>query len=366
MKKNIRLILVLLAIGVTLIFIGQQVVRAAPPPPIDVNGNPKTGAGPYSLGGCITGTVKDLKPGYKINVAVLEGWNSYRTEGLPPMPLYYWSLPGGTEDIFSCVAVIKIMENDQLLQEFPLYKKDKDSQAFPFTKGSAEVCLETPLNVKEGYIYFYDQFRWFYDKKINGDNYPNWVKVGGPFPGGTRACVPVTYSGVYGYYAPEPEKDLNDPAMFQTTVIYKREGSVLVPDYVTTIAKNGPIALGGCVTGNVADLPENKGYEMTASILTSLEDQEKLPPDVGKLYNCIVDLKLNQNGNLIDELPGADGNVTLCFAVPPNQKGTIYFFDKYFNDKAVWEPVSDPYKSGIACGPVMKSGYYAMVDTVKK
>jgi hypothetical protein len=327
--------------------------------------DPKTGAATYSLGGCISGSVKDLIPGYKINVAVLEGWNSYRTEGLPPMPLYYWDLPGGPEDIFSCVVIVQIMQNDKLLKEFPEYKKNELSPDYPFTKGSAEVCLETPLG-KDGYIYFYDQFQWQYDKKLYGENYPFWVKVGGPFPGGTKACVPVTFSGVYGYYAPEIDKDLTDTSKFTTTTVYEKKGTVLVPHTVITIAKNGAIALGGCVTGNIADLPENKGYKMEASIITSLEDKDKLPADVGVFYECIVDLKLYQDNNMINELPQGDGNVTLCFAVPPNQKGTIYYYDKYFNATPVWEPVSDAYKTGIACGPVMKSGYYGMVDTVKK
>ena len=135
MKKAFRLILVLAALAVVVIFIGQKAVWAAPPPPIDVPGDPKTGAGPYKLGGCVTGTVKDLKPGFKVNVALLEAWNSYRTEGLPPMPMYYWVLPGGTEDIFSCVTTVKIMQNDKLLKEFPAYQNDQGLQGFPVHEG---------------------------------------------------------------------------------------------------------------------------------------------------------------------------------------------------------------------------------------
>ena len=211
MNKAIRFDFGIGCVGWWSLFFGQKAVWAAPPPPIDVPGDPKTGAGPYKLGGCVTGTVKDLKPGFKINVAMLEAWNSYRTEGLPPMPMYYWTLPGGPEDIFSCVTIVKIMQNDKMLKEFPAYENDQYTKDFPYTKGSAEVCLDTPLE-KTGYIYFYDEFKWFYNKAIHGDNYPNWVQVGGPFPGGTKGCVPVTYSGVYGYYSPEPDKDLNDPA----------------------------------------------------------------------------------------------------------------------------------------------------------
>ena len=96
------------------------------------------------------------------------------------------------------------------------------------------------------------------------------------------------------------------------------------------------------------------------------KDIKPLPIEVGKFYQCIIDLKLYQNEKLINELPKDDGNVTICFAIPPYQEGTIYYWDKYFDEKSEWKPISDPYKTGIACGAVTKSGYYGMVDVNKE
>ena len=137
-----------------------------------------------------------------------------------------------------------------------------------------------------------------------------------------------------------------------------------------TLAKNGPIVLGGCVTGNIEDLVEGKGYRLDASLLNSWKGVRPLPVNVGRIYNCVIDLKfyqtVNQKETLINELPKEDGNVTICFAIPPNHEGTIYFLDKYFNENAEWVAVGGPYLTGIACGPVMKSGYYGMVDVPLK
>lgn len=340
MKKALLFLFIAAAMIAVVVIAGQKSVTAAPPPPIDVTGDPTTGSGDYKLGGCVTGSVLSLKPGYKLNVALLQSWNSYPTEGLPPMPEYYWTLPGGPADIFSCVVILKTMENDTMLQSFPA------------DKGSAEVCLETPLD-KEGDIYYFDQFKFM-------SQTPAWVKVGGPFKGGEKACVPVANSGVYAFYAPEPDAHPKVTPQTVTSLVYTRVGSVDVPSYVTTIVKPGPLAVGGCATGNVKDLPE--GSKMDAQLVTSTAGLKALPEKVGKLYECIVDLKLYQADKMIQELPEDQGNATICFAVPPHQKGTIYFLDKYYDEKAEWVPISDPFPTGIACGPVTKTGYYGMVD----
>jgi hypothetical protein len=343
MKKLLLFLLVAVVMAAFVVVAGKTNVFAAPPPPSDVPGDPTTGSGDYKLGGCVSGSVLALKPGFKLNVALLEGWNSYPTEGLPPMPEYYWTLPGGPADIFTCVAILKTME------------KDKELQAFPKDKGTAQVCLETPLE-KEGSIYYYDQFKYL-------SKNPKWVKVGGPYKGGEKACVPVTNSGVYAYYAPEPDAHPKVTPETVTSLVYVRVGSVDVPTYVTSIVKPGPLALGGCVTGNVKDLPV--GDKLDAELITSTDGLKPLPENVGKFYQCIADLKLYEGDKLLKELAKDQGNVTICFAIPPKHEGIIYFLDKHFDDKAEWVAVSDIFPTGIACGPVMKSGYYGMVDITK-
>lgn len=339
MAKTIRLMLVLVVVIGFVILAGQKAALASPPPPIDVTGDPATGTGPYKLGECITGNVTGFKQGVKLNVALLDGWNSYPTDGLPPMPNYYWSLPGGPADIFSCLVNIKLFESDQLL-------KDLDP-----AQGTAEVCIATPAD-KGGDIYFLDKF--FNDKSL-------WEKVGGPFAAGTFGCVPAAKSGVYAFYAPNPTgHPATQPGTTITTVTYTQVGSVIVPSYTTTIIKPGTLSLGGCVTGSVRDLPD--GDRIEGNLIKSTAGLPDLPVNAGEFYRCIVELKFFDGDTLVSKLPLEKGFATICFAIPPKMNGSIYFLDKFFDTNAKWTEVAGPFPAGIACGPTDQSGLYGMAD----
>jgi hypothetical protein len=340
MNKIFRFLLflaVLIAVG---IFAGQKAVLASPPPPVDVTGEPTTESGQYQLGGCVTGSVKSFKPGIKLNAALLDGWNAYPTVGLPPMPDYYWTLPGGPADIFTCLVNIKLFDGETVLKSLPA------------EKGSAEVCLQTPPG-KTGSIYFLDKF--FNDK-------PVWVMVGGPFSGGMVACVPAVNSGVYAFYAPDPAGHPAPPQpVTSTTAGTHRVGSIDVPNAgVVTVTQPGGLVLGGCVTGNIKDLPG--GDTIQAELVHSWPGYPDLPTGVGEFYRCVVKLQFYEASKLIDKIPVEKGNVTICFAVPPQSNGTIYFLDKYLTKEAVWIPLAGPFPTGIACGPADQTGLYGMVD----
>lgn len=339
MIKSIRFLLVVAIVAGFVIFGGQKAALASPPPPIDVSGDPTTGTGPYKLGECITGTVTGFKQGVKLNAALLDGWNSYPTDGLPPMPNYYWSLPGGPADIFSCLVNVKLFESDQLL-------KDLDP-----AKGTAEVCIATPSN-RAGDIYFLDKF--FNDKA-------SWVKVGGPFAAGTSGCVPAAKSGVYAFYAPNAAGHPSvQPGTTITTVTYTKVGTVVVPEYTTTIIKPGPLVLGGCVTGSIRDLPA--GDRIEGALIKSTAGLPELPAGVGEFYRCIASLKFFDGNTLVSKLPLEKGFATICFAVPPQSTGSIFFLDKFFDTNAKWVQIAGPFPSGLACGPADQSGLYGMVD----
>ena len=141
---------------------------------------------------------------------------------------------------------------------------------------------------------------------------------------------------------------------------YDIEGTVDVPSSYATVTEDGSFALGGSVTGDVIDLAEGEEYKIEAQLIGSSSDGKLLSDDVGEFQKSIIDLKIYQNNVLVDELPTKDGNVQICFAVPPDQNGTMYFLDKYFDQQAEWKAVSEPFKTGIACNPVTKTGYYGM------
>ena len=335
MKNGLRFLIVLVVLVGFVFLAGQRTAWASPPPPVDVSGT-----GPITLGGCVTGNVKDMVAGVKLNAALLDGWNSYPTDGLPPMPDYYWTLPGGPADIFSCLVNIKLLENDQLVQ---LLAQEK---------GTAEVCLALPAN-KGGSIYFLDKF--FNDKAA-------WVQVGGPFAAGSVGCVPAANSGVYAIYAPDSAGHPGPTPVTDTitTVTNIQVGSVLVPEYTTTLVERGPLVLGGCVTGNVNDIPA--GDKLEASLIKNWGTLPTLPQGAGEFYRCVAQLKFYEGTILTSKLPVDKGYATICFAVPPQANGSIYFLDKFFDENAVWTAVAGPFPAGIACGPADQSGLYGMVD----
>ena len=334
MKSRFRfllIIVVVLAIGL----FAMQKALASPPPPIDVTGEPTTESAQYKLGGCITGDVKSFKDKIKMNVALLDGWNNYPTAGLPPMPDYYWTLPGGPADIFSCLVYIRLYDGDTL------------QKTLSADKGVAQVCLQTPPG-KVGHVYFLDKF--FEDK-------PVWVDVGGPFPGGTVACVPAPNSGIYAYYAPDPTGHPSTGGGSGTTEIF-RKGSVGAPTGEIVVTKPGSMSLGGCATGNIKDLPN--GDSLHAQMVSSWPGFPDLPKGVGDFYRCVVKVDFFIGGQKADQLPAQKGNITLCFAVPPQMNGSIYWLDTH-TANSQWVLAAGPFPTGIACGPVDITGLYGMV-----
>ncbi len=335
MKSRIRFLFLIVVVLAIALFAMQKAL-ASPPPPIDVTGEPTNESAQYKLGGCITGDVKSFKPEVKMNVALLDGWNAYPLEGLPPMPSYYWTLPGGPADIFSCIVYIRLYDGGTL------------QKTLAADKGVAQVCLKTPPG-KVGNIYFLDKF--FEDK-------PVWVDVGGPFQGGAIACVPAPNSGIYAYYAPDP---IGHPSTGRggSTGGVVRKGSVEVPSGEVVVTKPGSMSIGGCVTGNVRDLPT--GDTLNAELVTSWPGFPNLPVGVGDFYRCVVRVNFFSGGQPTDQLPVEKGDITLCFAVPPQMNGSIYRLDTK-KPNSQWELAAGPYPTGIACGYVDTTGLYGMVD----
>lgn len=343
MSKTIRIALFLVLMSGLLILAGQNNAWASPPPPIDVTVQAPKEEEPYELGGCVTGLAKAFKPEIQLNVAVLEAWDSYPLEGLPPMPDYYWDLPGAPADVFSCVVILRIKENGNMVKTFPA------------GKGTADICLETPPD-KAGWIYYFDEFKLFSQN-------PSWEEVGGKFPGGSVACVPVTRSGVYAFYAPIPEAHPEEPGSGETIDITIPKGSVQVPATVSvSLTQPGALQLAGCVTGNFKDVPENN--KVNVKLIDKWNPD--LPTKIGEFYRCVVEVKFFDGSNLIETLAVDKGNALICFAVPPFKNGSIYYLNSFFGKDAEWEKIAGPFPTGIACGPVDRSGLYGMVDVQAK
>jgi hypothetical protein len=167
-------------------------------------------------------------------------------------------------------------------------------------------------------------------------------------------------SGVYAFYAPEPAGHPAPTKRAGETTGTHKVGSVDVPDEETTVTKPGPIVLGGCVTGNLKDIPF--GDKLEAELVKSWQGLPQLPKGVGEFYRCVADLKFYEGEKLVTKLPVEKGYATICFAVPPQSNASIYFLDKYFTKDAAWVPVAGPFTSGISCGPADQTGLYGMVD----
>lgn len=95
----------------------------------------------------------------------------------------------------------------------------------------------------------------------------------------------------------------------------------------------------------------------------------RLPDGAGNFLADIVFLRIYIHGELVDEVPESVGDITLCFALPPDKSGQIYFYDFYgsrFFHRAgqpAWVSSVTTNEDGIVCTSALTtaSGAYALV-----
>jgi len=142
-------------------------------------------------------------------------------------------------------------------------------------------------------------------------------------------------------------------------------GSVKPPPAELSTCEDGVHSVGGTSTLKVTDLAP--GYCISAFLRNHAFALGRIPDGAGKVLANITFVRIFQHGKLIRELPEADGQIQICYAVPPGKQGQIYFFDFYgprFHERTgqpAWEPLDTTLNDGMACATAQTTGSYALI-----
>lgn len=145
----------------------------------------------------------------------------------------------------------------------------------------------------------------------------------------------------------------------------KDKGTVRPPPADVVITGDGTYSIGGVSTLTVSDLAP--GYAIAAFLANHAFALGRIPDGAGSILADITFIRYFHQGRLIPELPPDDGDVTICYAVPPGVAAQIYFFDFYgprFGERRgqpSWEPLETTVENGIACASARRTGAYALI-----
>lgn len=156
-------------------------------------------------------------------------------------------------------------------------------------------------------------------------------------------------------------------AQVQSSVSLKKPdpGSVKPPPSDVTVCEDGSRSVGGVSKLTVEDLAP--GYCIAAFLRNHAFALGRIPDGAGQVLAHITFVRVFYHGKLVHELPAEDGNVQICYAVPPNTTAQIYFFDFYgprFGERTAqpaWEPLPTTVENNVACAAAQTSGAYALI-----
>ena len=142
-------------------------------------------------------------------------------------------------------------------------------------------------------------------------------------------------------------------------------GTVKPPPRVIRTCRNGNYSVGGVSGLKISEL--KPGYCVLAFLWNQRFAFGRIPDNAGGFLADITFVQIFHYGRLIQELPAEDGNIDICYAVPPGKQAQIYFFDfhrLHFGEKTgqlSWEPLETTVENGVACAPAQASGAYALI-----
>ena len=143
------------------------------------------------------------------------------------------------------------------------------------------------------------------------------------------------------------------------------KGTVKPPPPEVTICEEGVHSVGGVSTLEVNNLAP--GYCLAAFLRSHAFALGRIPDGAGEVLAPITFLRVFHHGRLVYELPEEDGQVEICYAVPPGTTAQIYFLDFYgprFDERSgqpSWEPLETTVSDGMACTAAQTTGAYALI-----
>jgi hypothetical protein len=142
-------------------------------------------------------------------------------------------------------------------------------------------------------------------------------------------------------------------------------GSVKPPRPEIKFCEDGLYSVGGVATVHVEDLAP--GYCLEAFLHNKNYALGRIPEGAGKILANVTFLRVFYHGKFTYEVPAEDGDIEICFAVPPGTQAQIYFYNHYgprfgeVTGQPAWEPLPTTVEDGIACAPAQISGAYALI-----
>lgn len=129
----------------------------------------------------------------------------------------------------------------------------------------------------------------------------------------------------------------------------------------------GVYPIGGVAVLYVDEL--DPGYCVQANIIIVQQQKKtgKLPEGGQAFLSKIALFRVYKQG-LVDKVPLDDANMSLCFALPPDKEGEIYFYDYYGADffgrkeNPGWVVNGTVDNEGIVCTSAMATGAYVLIE----
>lgn len=157
-----------------------------------------------------------------------------------------------------------------------------------------------------------------------------------------------------------------DAGLFRTVVLPVQDpGTVRPPPPDVTICQDGFASVGGVSTLEVDNL--SPGYCLAAFLRNRGFAVGRIPDGAGRVLANITFLRVFFNGNFVYDVPDANGDIQVCYAVPARTQAQIYFFDFYgpqFGERTgqpEWEPLVTTVENSVACATAQTSGAYALI-----
>lgn len=128
----------------------------------------------------------------------------------------------------------------------------------------------------------------------------------------------------------------------------EKGGTVKPPPGTTKTCKTGNYSLGGVSIVRVHRLAPD--YCLTATL--------RKRDDTNSILAKITDIQFFYQNQPIGTLPDSEGDVEICYALPPDTQAQIYFRG-YGSEE--WLPLITTYTKRTACAPAQVSGSYALI-----
>jgi len=166
---------------------------------------------------------------------------------------------------------------------------------------------------------------------------------------------------------PAPQVDASAPLQDDASTLADKTdpGTVKPPLPEIKFCEDGVYSAGGISTIKARNLAP--GYCLEAFLHNKNYALGRIPDGAGKILANVTFLRVFYQGKFVYEVPSEDGDVEICYALPPGTQAQIYFYNHYGprfgkgKGQPSWEPLQTTVVDGMACASAQTSGAYALI-----